>query len=241
MLDTFSIENFRLFRQIEMARLGRVNLLVGKNNSGKSALLEALEIYASNASMSTLRNLLADRDENWNDRNLPELQQAEEVPYRHLFRGHSLPNIGESGIALGPNTEPLKRIQLLSGAFQTLKNEDGSIRRKLLTASEFLAMQAEEQEEEDITFSLIVQDGGRIRRIPRSDQRYSVNRTTRISNHAYIVGHRTEIPVSSCSHAQYVPSEDCRPLGRDWPHSVGGRCYKRLEARRFFHQWNFVC
>jgi AAA15 family ATPase/GTPase len=51
-LNSFSIRNFRLFQAIEVKRLGRVNLIVGKNNSGKSAFLEAVQVYASNASPS---------------------------------------------------------------------------------------------------------------------------------------------------------------------------------------------
>ncbi len=48
MLESFKIINFRLFQHLEVKRLGRVNLIVGKNNSGKSTFLEAVELYASN-------------------------------------------------------------------------------------------------------------------------------------------------------------------------------------------------
>ena len=75
MLDSFFVENFRLFRRLEMARLGQVNLLVGKNNSGKSALLEAIELYASNASIRTLLSLILGREEEWNERNQSGNQQ----------------------------------------------------------------------------------------------------------------------------------------------------------------------
>ncbi|HNM44594.1 AAA family ATPase, partial [Plasticicumulans sp.] len=36
MLDSLTIRNFRLFEDLTIERLGRVNLIVGKNNSGKS-------------------------------------------------------------------------------------------------------------------------------------------------------------------------------------------------------------
>lgn len=42
MIQEFVVRNFRCFRELRMDRLGRVNLVMGKNNSGKSALLEAL-------------------------------------------------------------------------------------------------------------------------------------------------------------------------------------------------------
>lgn len=42
MLKSLSITNFRCFPKYHMPGLARVNLLVGKNNSGKTALLEAV-------------------------------------------------------------------------------------------------------------------------------------------------------------------------------------------------------
>ena len=42
MLKSLSIKNFRLFRKLEVDSLNRVNLIAGENNSGKTALLEAL-------------------------------------------------------------------------------------------------------------------------------------------------------------------------------------------------------
>ena len=36
MLKTLKIENFRCFKSFELQQLRRLNLLVGKNNSGKT-------------------------------------------------------------------------------------------------------------------------------------------------------------------------------------------------------------
>jgi hypothetical protein len=41
MLKSVKIENFRGFQSFELQQLGRVNLLVGKNNTGKTSILEA--------------------------------------------------------------------------------------------------------------------------------------------------------------------------------------------------------
>ena len=54
MLESFQIHNFRLFQHLEIERLCRVNLVVGRNNAGKSTFLEAVELYASNASSTVL-------------------------------------------------------------------------------------------------------------------------------------------------------------------------------------------
>ena len=45
MYTSFSIENFRLFDQITVEPLARVNLIGGQNNVGKTALLEALSMH----------------------------------------------------------------------------------------------------------------------------------------------------------------------------------------------------
>lgn len=46
MYTSFSIENFRLFDQLTVEPLARVNLIAGKNNVGKTALLEALWLHS---------------------------------------------------------------------------------------------------------------------------------------------------------------------------------------------------
>ena len=45
-LDSLEIRRFRCFQELRIGRLGPVNLIVGKNNVGKSTLLEALRLYA---------------------------------------------------------------------------------------------------------------------------------------------------------------------------------------------------
>ncbi len=45
MYTSFSIENFRLFDQLTVEPLARVNLIAGQNNAGKTALLEALWLH----------------------------------------------------------------------------------------------------------------------------------------------------------------------------------------------------
>jgi hypothetical protein len=52
-LNSLEIRNFRGFRHLKIERLGRVNLIVGKNNIGKTNLLEALRLYARRASTPT--------------------------------------------------------------------------------------------------------------------------------------------------------------------------------------------
>ncbi len=45
MYESFRIENFRCFEQLELNNLARINLIGGKNNVGKTSLLEAILLH----------------------------------------------------------------------------------------------------------------------------------------------------------------------------------------------------
>ena len=61
MYKSFEIENFRCFRHLRMDDLARVNLIVGKNNVGKTALLEALHIHDSAPDTRAISEALRNR------------------------------------------------------------------------------------------------------------------------------------------------------------------------------------
>lgn len=63
MLSSLEIKNFRTFSHLVIERLGRVNLIVGKNNVGKTTLLEALRLYASLWAPQTIASILHERNE----------------------------------------------------------------------------------------------------------------------------------------------------------------------------------
>jgi AAA15 family ATPase/GTPase len=48
MYISFTIKNFKNFKSLELNDLERVNLIIGKNNSGKSSLLEAILLHNMN-------------------------------------------------------------------------------------------------------------------------------------------------------------------------------------------------
>lgn len=62
-LDSLEIRQFRAFHHLVIPRLGRVNLITGKNNVGKTCLLEALRLYARRADGSVIWQMLTARDE----------------------------------------------------------------------------------------------------------------------------------------------------------------------------------
>jgi hypothetical protein len=62
-LTSLRIQNFRGFRDLKINQLGRVNLIVGKNNVGKTSLLEATEFFARGGDARVLMRGLRLRDE----------------------------------------------------------------------------------------------------------------------------------------------------------------------------------
>lgn len=58
-----SVTNFRGLQQVTFPELARVNLITGRNNSGKSSLLEAIRIHAANGATDTLHDILVEREE----------------------------------------------------------------------------------------------------------------------------------------------------------------------------------
>ena len=50
MLNSLYIKNYRNLKELKIDSLGQVNLITGKNNTGKSSILEAISIYATKGS-----------------------------------------------------------------------------------------------------------------------------------------------------------------------------------------------
>jgi ABC-type transport system involved in cytochrome c biogenesis ATPase subunit len=63
LVDQLEIQNFRIYEHLLFERFGRANLIVGRNNTGKTSLLEALRIFASMASPYVLWDIISSRDE----------------------------------------------------------------------------------------------------------------------------------------------------------------------------------
>ena len=62
-MDSLQILRYRCFEHLTIERLGRVNLIVGRNNVGKTALLEALWIFANGGSGLLMYEILKERNE----------------------------------------------------------------------------------------------------------------------------------------------------------------------------------
>ena len=93
MLKSVKIENFRGFKSFELQQLGRINLLVGENNSGKTSILEAIQLLCSRCNLEILRERMNNRSEYFYDDELRregEIGRDGELDIRHLFYGHEI-------------------------------------------------------------------------------------------------------------------------------------------------------
>jgi len=79
-LRDFEATNFRTFSRLRVSRLGRVNLIVGRNNTGKTMLLEALRLFQTRGDPTEIVALLAERDEY--RRSAPQRDVRREEPAR---------------------------------------------------------------------------------------------------------------------------------------------------------------
>jgi len=109
-LSTFEIRNFRTFSHLPIQRFGRVNLIVGRNCVGKTALLEALWLYAARMRPGALHQLLWERQELVAE--VDSESQDFEVDVRALFHGRTYLPESQNQITLGPIDSPESRIGL---------------------------------------------------------------------------------------------------------------------------------
>jgi predicted ATPase len=87
MLKTLRIENFRCFQTFELQQLGRLNLLVGMNNSGKTSILEAIQLLSAQLNLEALREVMIGRGEYILS---DEPTRNRELDISHLFYGHEV-------------------------------------------------------------------------------------------------------------------------------------------------------
>jgi AAA15 family ATPase/GTPase len=74
MINSFEIKNFRNLNGLSIKNFERVNLISGKNNTGKTNLLQAIELFVSDFNFDILKKQLESKRElsNMNFRNINE-------------------------------------------------------------------------------------------------------------------------------------------------------------------------
>lgn len=120
MLTSLEIKNFRTFSHLAVERLGRVNLIVGKNGVGKTTLLEAIQVYGSPWPPRAVEDFLYERDEIVGERG-----KGAFLRLRSLFHGWQASDGAEASIGpLRPSVDsPLLRIRAVESKGSTSESE----------------------------------------------------------------------------------------------------------------------
>jgi hypothetical protein len=109
MLTRIEISNYRGFKDYRMEQLARLNLLVGKNNSGKTALLESIHFLASGGDPSVLSGAASRRGEIvFAGREEPAF-----LDISHFFHGHDI-SLGSQFTLRSDNDLPPVTVEAVS-------------------------------------------------------------------------------------------------------------------------------
>ena len=89
MIEQLTIEGYRGFEKLSMEGLGRVNLLVGRNNNGKTSVLEAVRLLASASGLRAMMEVAKHRGEaSFRDSTIEQPQAQYLVELGRFFHGH---------------------------------------------------------------------------------------------------------------------------------------------------------
>lgn len=125
-LDSLRIRNYRSLEDVHVARLGRLNLVTGRNNVGKTSLLETVRLWASRTDIYALLDIIDARDESL----LPDKELKDEQDERQgdnsllgclcLFSGYPTIDTVKEPIEIAGNGTALA----ISIAERDMKQED---------------------------------------------------------------------------------------------------------------------
>ncbi|MEI7866496.1 MAG: AAA family ATPase [Candidatus Methylumidiphilus sp.] len=107
LINNLKIQNFRILQDFEVRKLGRINLIVGKNNSGKSTVLEALRIFAGRANPILLEQIATEHDEKGRITNNESMDKIADLPFKNFFTGRVFPITDDIKIYIG-ETDPVE-------------------------------------------------------------------------------------------------------------------------------------
>ncbi|MDR2504350.1 MAG: AAA family ATPase [Deltaproteobacteria bacterium] len=97
LFDSMEIRQFRAFDFLKIDQLGHINLIIGKNNVGKSTLLEALYLHANIGSPLAMRTILDNRDEPYST----DYTEFEVLPLWNLFHNYPFTHSIRESIQIG--------------------------------------------------------------------------------------------------------------------------------------------
>ena len=138
-IQNLTLKHFRAFRELHISDLGRVNLITGKNNTGKSSVLEALHLLAHGATSDVISHILERREENIEVEGEGRVADWERLLHiSTLFHGFPEPSdiVDPIVISINDNSFPM-RLTIQIGWFSEERDTDGNLRLVPLQADAF--------------------------------------------------------------------------------------------------------
>jgi hypothetical protein len=158
-VSTLSIRSFRALRNLKIEGLGQVNLITGRNNTGKSSVLEALRILAADASPSVIYEILRSREEHTGEmEEAPNARDSEGMfQWSSIFHGFPPFSPSLNPIVIESNGEPRRmKMTIEARLFTEERDSDGT--RRLIPAEQDLFDEGE-------ALPALVTEVGGVRRI----------------------------------------------------------------------------
>ena len=170
-ITNLTIDRFRALGHLKIEGFGRVNLITGRNNTGKSSVLEAIRILASDASPTVINNILRYREEDVGeaDELLRPLDSDGVFLLSTLFNG--FPQFSdklEPIVIVADGAEPPLRLVIGAGWFSEERDKDGTRR--------LLPQQKELFGEGAVIPALVMEVSGTNRTIPLDYMRRYISR-----------------------------------------------------------------
>jgi len=125
MLSSLDIKNYRNLKELKINSLARVNLITGRNNTGKSSLLEAIAIYANNLDISPIYQLLENRGEKIIQPN-KDIVETNINLFSSMFTGRKVTFDNENAISINASGNDLLRIQFAKYREKTETDANGN-------------------------------------------------------------------------------------------------------------------
>ena len=160
-LNSLYIKGFRGLREFKIESLGRVNLITGKNNTGKSSILEALALYASGFDLQLMSRLQAHRGAKYSrlvfGKPIAEngnILEANIDLISSLFTGHKVA-FGSDPIVIGEDDNILSKSTLsVNTIHQSYKGKEIQGVDKTFIRKDHSIFKISHDEKDEISFSM---------------------------------------------------------------------------------------
>lgn len=197
-IHSLSIENFRSLSSLTLPDLGRINLLVGKNNSGKTSVLEALRVLSNGGSIKTLLELAIEREDQIGSDN-PEEDGFIKQAISGIFHNRAIDSRAiYIGDASGSLNLALKRVQYI---YRREEEADGASngRRQILTPEQAKLFVKGEFEDVDLREALDVSIAG---------QQVDLARIDRLVSRLLVgIALEAKTPIAPCGYVAAHPND----------------------------------